>query len=59
MRTFVFAVLMAGIAMATPAHADLKVFACEPEWGALVKELGGDKVDIYIATTGKQDPHQI
>jgi zinc/manganese transport system substrate-binding protein len=59
MRTIIFATLISGVAFATPAHADLKVFACEPEWGALVKELGGDKVDIYVATTGKQDPHQI
>lgn len=59
MRIIVFAVLLAGLTIAGPAHADLNVFACEPEWGALVKELGGDKVDIYVATTGKQDPHQI
>ena len=25
--------------------AALNVFACEPEWGALAKELGGDKVE--------------
>jgi zinc/manganese transport system substrate-binding protein len=37
----------------------LDVFACEPEWGALATELGGDKVDVYTATTGLQDPHQI
>jgi zinc/manganese transport system substrate-binding protein len=41
-----------------PAHA-LNVFACEPEWGALSQEIGGDKVSIYTATTGAQDPHQI
>ena len=44
-----------------PAHAQaaLKVFACEPEWGALAQELGGDKVDVYVATSAKQDPHHI
>jgi len=46
-------------AVATPARADLNVFSCEPEWGALVHELGGDKVDVYVATNGKQDPHQV
>ena len=46
-------------ACAFPAQAALQVFACEPEWGALVSELGGDKVDVYTATTGMQDPHQI
>ena len=42
-----------------PAHAALKVFACEPEWGALARELGGDLVDVSVATTALQDPHQI
>jgi zinc/manganese transport system substrate-binding protein len=35
------------------------VFACEPEWGALAAELGGDDASIFIATTARQDPHQI
>jgi zinc/manganese transport system substrate-binding protein len=41
------------------ARADIKVLACEPEWGALVKELAGDKASVYVATTGLQDPHRI
>jgi len=40
-------------------HAELEIFACEPEWGALVKELVGEKANIYIATTAQQDPHHI
>lgn len=44
---------------AAHAHAALKVFACEPEWGALVTELAGDKADVYNATTALQDPHAI
>lgn len=42
-----------------PAMAELKVFACEPEWAALVHELGGDKVSLFTATTARQDPHHI
>ena len=41
------------------AAAALNVFVCEPEWGALAKELGGDKVSVYSATTALQDPHRI
>jgi len=41
------------------AQATLNVFACEPEWAALAKELGGDKLNIYAATTSMQDPHFI
>jgi hypothetical protein len=42
-----------------PALAAINIFACEPEWGALAKELGGDKVNVYVATTARQDPHHI
>lgn len=45
--------------LAAPAHAALNVFACEPEWAALVTELGGDRVQAYSATTANQDPHRI
>ncbi|MDZ7595706.1 MAG: zinc ABC transporter substrate-binding protein [Thiobacillus sp.] len=41
------------------AHAALNVFACEPEWAALAKEIGGDDVRVYAATTAMQDPHRI
>jgi zinc/manganese transport system substrate-binding protein len=44
---------------ALPAHAALNVLACEPEWGALAKELGGDLVNVSMATSALQDPHQI
>src|SRR3954464_11332266 len=44
-----------------PLHAlaALNVLACEPEWGALAKELGGDKVNVYTAITALQDPHRV
>ena len=45
--------------LALPAHADLNVFASVPEWGALAHEIGGDKVKVYNATHGLQDPHRI
>lgn len=51
--------LLASLALATPAQARLKVFACEPEWGSLVHELAGDKVDVDVATTALQDVHVI
>jgi zinc/manganese transport system substrate-binding protein len=53
--------LLTLLLMALPAfaHAALNVFACEPEWGALATELGGDAVKVYTATTAFQDPHRI
>ena len=46
-------------AFAVPARAELAVFACEPEWGALAGELGGERVGVFTATTARQDPHMI
>ncbi len=47
------------LAAAAPAHATLRVFACEPEWAALAIEIGGAAVDVSTATSGLQDPHQV
>jgi zinc/manganese transport system substrate-binding protein len=44
---------------AVRAEAALNIFACEPEWGALATALGGNDVDVFVATTALQDPHQI
>jgi zinc/manganese transport system substrate-binding protein len=51
-----------GLALAAwvlPASAVVNVFATVPEWGALVDELGGDKVKVYVATNALQDPHHV
>lgn len=37
----------------------LSIFACEPEWGALARELAGEQARIYVAATALQDPHRI
>jgi zinc/manganese transport system substrate-binding protein len=50
---------IAGGLLALPAFANLNILACEPEWGALAKELGGDKVTVSVASTALQDPHRI
>jgi zinc/manganese transport system substrate-binding protein len=56
-RKFFSLVLLASLAL--PAHAALRIFACEPEWGALAQELGGNLVEVSVATSALQDPHQI
>jgi zinc/manganese transport system substrate-binding protein len=50
--------VVTGVFLSHNASA-LNIFACEPEWGALAQELGGDRVSIYVATNAFQDPHQI
>jgi zinc/manganese transport system substrate-binding protein len=59
MRSWLIGAVLIPLAAVTPAKANLNVFACEPEWAALSTEIGGDKVSVYAATTGQQDPHQI
>ena len=57
LRHAIAALLLAAIAL--PANAALKVLATTPEWGALTTELGGDKVNVYTATSAFQDVHRI
>ncbi len=57
--TLRFVVALSSLFIALPATGALNVFACEPEWGALAQELGGDKVSVYSATTALQDPHRV
>ena len=59
MRKIIFLAALLAAAGVSSAEAKLKVFACEPEWAALTTELGGDLVDVYAATSGGQDPHQV
>jgi zinc/manganese transport system substrate-binding protein len=59
MRSWMLSAIFASLLAPIPASANLNVFACEPEWAALSTEIGGDKVSVYAATTGQQDPHQI
>ncbi|MFL6679731.1 MAG: metal ABC transporter solute-binding protein, Zn/Mn family, partial [Burkholderiaceae bacterium] len=58
-KTSSLAALALAATFALPARAAVKVLACEPEWGALASELGGDLVDVGVATTAMQDPHQV
>ena len=53
------ALIVSLLFMPSMASAQLNVFACEPEWAALTRELGGDRVDVYSATTARQDPHYV
>lgn len=46
-------------AVAPAAHADVRVFACEPEWASLATSLGGNHVTTYSATHAHQDAHFI
>lgn len=53
--------LLLSSALLTLSHgalAQMNIFACEPEYAALAKELAPD-ARIYSATTAMQDPHQV
>jgi zinc/manganese transport system substrate-binding protein len=42
-----------------PAQAAIKVLATTPDWASLTTELGGDKVNVYTATSAFQDVHRV
>lgn len=57
-----FTKTIAALLLATtmlPAQAAIRVLATTPEWAALTRELGGDKVDVYAATSAFQDVHRV
>ncbi|MFW2440529.1 MAG: metal ABC transporter substrate-binding protein [Arenicellales bacterium] len=59
LRYFTLPGLIAILILPLPATAALRVFACEPEWGALVSELAGDKVKVDVGSRPGQDPHYV
>jgi zinc/manganese transport system substrate-binding protein len=60
-RLWRVAPLLATLALLLPsaAAAAVKVFACEPEWAALAREIGSNRVSVFSATTALQDVHRI
>jgi zinc/manganese transport system substrate-binding protein len=60
MKTLLLTLLaLASTVFSQASLANLRIFACEPEWGALAQELAGDKARVYVATNAFQDPHHI
>ena len=47
------------LALAPASQAAVRVLATTADWGALTRELGGDRVDVYVATTAMQDVHRV
>src|SRR6195256_4070487 len=54
-RIFLFSLF--SIAAAFPAHAKLNVVATLPDFGAVAREIGGDKIDIVVLAKATEDPH--
>lgn len=42
-----------------PAHATIRILATTSDLGALATELGGDRVNVYVATSALQDVHRV
>ena len=52
-----FYILFALAAFLVPAHAKLNVVATLPDYGAVAREIGGDKVDVTVLAKPTEDPH--
>jgi zinc/manganese transport system substrate-binding protein len=55
-RSVLMVLLFAAV---TPAHAALKVLATTTDWGSLATEIGGERVNVYVATSALQDVHRV
>jgi zinc/manganese transport system substrate-binding protein len=53
------ALALISLGLSLPSQATIRVLATTADWGALTKELGGDRVDVYTATTAMQDVHRV
>jgi len=51
------ALLLLGLAL--PSQAAVRILATTADWGALATELGGERVDVYVATSALQDVHRV
>jgi zinc/manganese transport system substrate-binding protein len=58
-RNFLFTMAALPLGGVLPAQAELRILATTAVWGALATELGGDKVNVYTATTALQHVHQV
>jgi len=59
MKTLRLLVAVLAVGAVLPAQAAMKVLATTSDWGALTRELGGERVDVYVATTALQDVHRV
>lgn len=49
--------LMAALLASMAAHAKLNVVATTPDFGAIAREIGGDKVDVFMMAKPTEDAH--
>jgi zinc/manganese transport system substrate-binding protein len=59
MFTLIRALSVLLLLAALPTQAAIKVLATTADWAALTRELGGDQVNVYAATTALQDVHRV
>ena len=59
MHRILYLLLAALTFAAASAHAELRVFACEPEWGSMLDELAGSAIHVDVGTNALQDPHVV
>ena len=51
------ALLVCACAAVSPAQAAPSIFACEPHWASLAREIAGERGEVFSAIHPGQDPH--
>lgn len=54
-----FCVVLLGAMLSGQVLAAVNIFATVPEWAALAREIGGERVEVFAATHALQDPHRV
>src|SRR5438132_285332 len=57
MKTTISLLLALLLALLTTAHAKLNVVTTLPDYAAIAREIGGDKVDVTAMAKPTEDPH--
>src|SRR5947207_11736055 len=50
-------IAVAFVALLTAAQAKLNVVATLPDYGAVAREIGGDKIEVTVLAKPTEDPH--
>lgn len=57
MKKLIFGLYLLALAASAAGAAELRVVATLPEFAALAREIGGDRVEVSAIARGDQDPH--
>ena len=59
MSTLKYLLAITLLSISSASIARLNILTCEPEWAALAREIGAERVKVSTAISADQDPHKV